>query len=1130
MTGDIRREVNRFNLTFSGEILAGHDPAQVRLRFARMFSIDDPARLERFFSGETVILRRNLERKAAAQCYHELHLMGALAALVKVADDAPDAAEPPPQPTKPANTPKQSTRKKPAKSPVRPPPARARDKTWAVSTAVKKHAANGNTVSTPTAATHHSGADSGLAAVDIAAAVKARKLEAQRQAAEQAARERAALAEQQRKAAEDAARQQAEALERQRLAAEETARLEAERKRRAEEEAAKREAIAAETQRIAAEEAARKRAIKEEARRKAAEEELKRKAERRQRKIEQAQRKAEEAARRKAEQDEKKRRDAEEAARRKAELEEKKRQEAEEAARRKAALEEKKRQEAEEAARRAAALEEKRRQEAEAAARRKAALEEQKRREAQEAARRKAAQEEQQRREAQEAARRKAELDELKRREAEEDARLQAELAAIKRREAEEAERLQAELEEQARQAAAHAAQIRAEAQRQEREAQRQSAERRRAIAEALAARQARQAEKQRARNTALATQVAQDSQPLLPLEPELPRPATGKRAKARIRTALDVPPRKPGQDAPAPEPRRRQPGEPNLYKLRPFRNTDDVRQRATVARRRMRRSYALGVVALAALLIVAGAFTQRTTSPLIPGARAVAVDPRSGPLLLAGDSLLLHDRAGLGTLAQPLSALGLDAMAPPLAFDEGGALFARGRLTGAEPSPAAGQAGQLLRCEAPLSQCKPFSPELQDSSIDAFVINPVDGSLLLGDRSVGLLLKTDRDGVITARADVLFPEQLVLRLHSGLLLMNSATGPAISVLRYENNAFGQQLDEILVLPPGAQQAEDLSVGDFVWSGQHWWVSLYNPDSGRTGLYRYDEEWNFIDQVSLPTMSRASQLVNWGQKTLVNDPQQLAIQRISAQGVVEAPFVSAQLEKVSAEMQWRASLTTLAWRGALAACALGVLLGFGYGYLQSRRALVYQPRREQGAEPLDEHIDALHWIDPVANRPSLLRRRIASYCLLALGVLLLAVAQSVGVWQLCALLLALSGPAIALLLLSRQGTGHIGILGDRLLLVDHNGTYHLAGGSRVQYHGPFLSIDDVVVFCGSHLLPVFSTAQVQKLVKPLSHGGIKVDRDTVSVKLLQSRHPLAIGALAIAAALAAAILVLYLQG
>ena len=102
-------------------------------------------------------------------------------------------------------------------------------------------------------------------------------------------------------------------------------------------------------------------------------------------------------------------------------------------------------------------------------------------------------------------------------------------------------------------------------------------------------------------------------------------------------------------------------------------------------------------------------------------------------------------------------------------------------------------------------------------------------------------------------------------------------------------------------------------------------------------------------------------------------------------------------------------------------------------------------------------------------------------------------------------------------------------MGDRLLLVDHSGQYHLAGGPRLHYRGPFLSIDDIVVFSGSHLLPAFSPAPLQRYISPPTLGAIRVDHKTIAIKLLQSRHPLALGATAIAAAIAAAALLLLLQ-
>ena len=76
--------------------------------------------------------------------------------------------------------------------------------------------------------------------------------------------------------------------------------------------------------------------------------------------------------------------------------------------------------------------------------------------------------------------------------------------------------------------------------------------------------------------------------------------------------------------------------------------------------------------------------------------------------------------------------------------------------------------------------------------------------------------------------------------------------------------------------------------------------------------------------------------------------------------------------------------------------------------------------------------------------------------------------------------------------------------------------YHLGAGSTIQYRGPFLLIDDVVVFTGTPLLPALAAEQVSEKVAPVAHAGVRVDRKTVLVKLLESRHPLALGALACA--------------
>jgi hypothetical protein len=79
--------VSRFNLSFRGEILPGYKPEQVKSRFAKLFAIDDPQRVEMFFSGKPINLRRNLDRKEAADVFRKLHDIGLSSELVKVDED-----------------------------------------------------------------------------------------------------------------------------------------------------------------------------------------------------------------------------------------------------------------------------------------------------------------------------------------------------------------------------------------------------------------------------------------------------------------------------------------------------------------------------------------------------------------------------------------------------------------------------------------------------------------------------------------------------------------------------------------------------------------------------------------------------------------------------------------------------------------------------------------------------------------------------------------------------------------------------------------------------------------------------------------------------------------------------------
>ncbi len=1152
--------MNRFNLTFSGEILPGRKVEQVKLRFGKMFAIDDPVRLDRFFSGQTIILRRNLDRKTAAEHFQKLRQLGMEVELVKATTEeaaALIAAAPPPLP-------KTDVVEKVAEKAASRQGARGMDQeimqrrpgqidqSWAVSSSATRRLSR---------------AERDQAAAE-ASRQESERIEQERLQAQEAAREKAereADEEAERKAAEEAAKRQAEEAEREqarrdeaaRKAAEEAVRQRAElaeKKRREEEEAARQQALREEAARKAAEEsvrkaeeqrkkaqekarlqaqraeqAARKNALKEEARRKAAEEAARRKAE------VQRKKKLREETRRKA---------AEEQARRKAELAEKKRiaaqKAAQEAARIKAEIAEKKRQEAQVAARKQALLDEAKREAAEEVARQQALLREAKRKAAEETAREQALLKEAKRKAAKEAAREQALLKEAKRKAAAEVARLQAEQEEVAREAAEKVARLRAEQEEVARKAAVEVATIHAEQLREQKAEQRriarlqaeQAATARQAAQEETKREVAAQAAQKRAEKAEQAAQrKAMEDQAVQRAAVELAQQPSLKPARARVKTRLELPQRSHRRSAETAAPtRRRQSGEPNLYSLHPFRNTPEVRARAEQSRGRMRSGYIAAALALAGLLLLGGRFLSLPTAPAITGATGMAIDAQGRPALLAGDSLLFHDRSGVGTTALAWESLGLSALQAPMAFDAAGELLALGRLktTGAETT--GDEPLQLLRCDLTQSLCRPFSMELASSDIAGFAVHTLDGSIFLADASKGQLLRVSTDGAVLGRAPAAIPDHPVLRLESGLLFMNSALGPAVSVFRYDDSAFGQQLDEILLLPPAATAAEQSRVGDFVWSADSCWASMYKPQTDSAGLYRFDAQWSFIEQAELPAGTRVQQLATWGDKTLVRDSHHIPIQRFNAGGALEAPLVSDLLKTLVERRQRDARLTGMAWRSSLILCVLVVIAGLCQGSLQRLRSLVYQPHREHGAAPVDEYVDAVLWVDPIAERRARLGRTAVSYAALAVALLLLAIARQAAPAQLAAALIALCGPAVALLLVGRSSVGHIGILQGQLLLVDHRGMYHVGGGPRIQYRGPFLLLDDVVVFTGTRLLPAFSAKQIAGAVKPLAEGGIRVDRNTVLVKLLQGRHPLALGAVAVLLSCTGAVVVLALQG
>ncbi|MFV8817074.1 hypothetical protein [Haliea sp. E17] len=567
-----------------------------------------------------------------------------------------------------------------------------------------------------------------------------------------------------------------------------------------------------------------------------------------------------------------------------------------------------------------------------------------------------------------------------------------------------------------------------------------------------------------------------------------------------------------------APQPPQRR--GPNPYRLQPFRSTARVRQRARDARHKARRGQLVAGGALALLLILLGSYIAQRPTPLALGPAAVAATANGKLYILVGQQLLQHDRAGVPESAYALEDWGIGDALPPLLADGDGTLLLRARAHGKPDSPL-----RLWRCQPVEKLCRALPGEYAATGFDAITRHHLTGDLVLASLDNSRILRISSNGEFIASAEVQLPTPSVLQLDTGLLLINRPEAPAIGVFRIEPEAFGKQIDELLLLPPPALEAEQTTVVDFLRQGDNWWVTMRNPGTGSSGLYLFDSQWNFLRQVPRPAAFAGARLIPWKDKVLLSSPQQASIQRYNAAGDPEAGFSSPLLEERLARDEQLRHWQTLAWRLALTLCVVALVAGVAYLQFERLRSRVFSSSKPRGAEPLDAVLDQVAWVPENPDRSPQLRRDTLGWLWVSAGLLLLALAFSIPVLHLLALLVFLGGPFLALQILKRSPLDRIGLLKGQCVLVDHLERYHSGGAARVKRCGPFLFIDDIVVFTGTALIPALASLPLLQSLAVAGQGIRHVPSGEVVIRLLESRHPLARAALTGLATTATALLV-----
>lgn len=497
---------------------------------------------------------------------------------------------------------------------------------------------------------------------------------------------------------------------------------------------------------------------------------------------------------------------------------------------------------------------------------------------------------------------------------------------------------------------------------------------------------------------------------------------------------------------------------------------------------------------------------------------------------------LLEHDADGRFLERHDLAALGAETVIGAVVFfPDGDLLLRRGpddrgvldhlraflRLRNEDSIDAASPESGLARCDLESGECAPFAtPAVDFNAAFGVAIDPRTEAVYFSDTTRHALLKFAADGTRLARSEdgFRFPNQLLL--HDGRLYVANTNGHDVRVVDPATERFGQAIDSLGVVPAEARAAGQTWPSRLARVGDAWWVDDMRSNMADGGIYVFDGEWNYRRRVDLPAGADPVAILPFGDEVLVADWNHDRVYRVAKDGRVAGDFVSTGLDALVAESSAeRRRYRAYSWLGFAALAPVLIALVF--------RALRDGSRPPERAEPIERAANEIEWFRP---NPKVLRRllrvvRLGTVAAALLVVLVVAAAAACGdVATGATLAVPLVGICAAFVAVTRAQRSNaetaIGLAGDAVTLVDHEGRETTLPMHQVIYNEFAVAGRDTAVFLGQPQYPIYDREQVKERLLPGLAGATRVSPWQMQKALWRVRHPQARGAMYVLVGLA----------
>jgi hypothetical protein len=572
---------------------------------------------------------------------------------------------------------------------------------------------------------------------------------------------------------------------------------------------------------------------------------------------------------------------------------------------------------------------------------------------------------------------------------------------------------------------------------------------------------------------------------------------------------------------------REKQRGEPNYFDLR---LADGAFNEHLVHEDHFSQPARIGaIIILFAFVLVGLRFWLDTFTAPPSGLGTVIVDADSRPVVIINDQLLRHDRAGNPGEVDDAASIGVSPLTP-VELMSGGDLLVHLPPQGQEIPEWLHSVldievipGRLARCNLWEDNCRPLLNPLGDAD---FAVDRRAESVLVAEVSEDRLVKLSGDGTVLAVRAVTLEAPVSLSLREDMAYLTQ--GDTVIALHTADRNFGDERGRYTLAVQGAQATGHVFPRATAWLDNRWWVLMQSRDGSTSGLYRFSDRWEYVDAVPLPDGARPGVPVTWGSKLLAPDHDGETVYRIAADNTMEKTFsdeaISGALAKRREELEFSRSLQVV----VLLVMFFAALSLYTFGTIKSLQGKIYKALSDTDEKGFDISNEEILWLDPAPKARAKLRR---SFFLLGTAAVLAvagAIAAGASIGVIVALLLIIAGTSGYCYAIQQSWGSHMGLLEDELVVVDHNNAYRIGKGPKIQYVNNYVIIDDVVVYLGNRFFQQFDPKPLRHRFAPIVRRGIRVDRTTLRLKLINSRHPMFYGGVGFALASVAALLLLIL--